>query len=85
MARGFPIDGEPTEIAEVVRLNGSWLAESDVPKLFINGEPGILARGRLGEIIRRWPNQTEIPVKGRKLLEEDSPNEIRAAIADFLK
>jgi haloalkane dehalogenase len=61
------------------------LAQSDVPKLFINGEPGTLARGRLRETIRRWPNQTEITVKGSKLLQEDSPDEIGAAIADFAK
>jgi len=82
--RSLPIDGEPAEVAEVVSRNCSWLAQSDVPKLFINGEPGTLARGRLREIIRRWPNQTEVTVKGRKLLEEDSPDEIGAAIADFV-
>ena len=83
--RSLPIDGEPAEVAEVVSQNCSWLAQSDVPKLFINGEPGTLARGRLREIIRRWPNQTEVAVKGRKLLQEDSPDEIGAAIADFVK
>jgi len=82
--RSLPIDGEPAETAEVVSRNCSWLAQSDVPKLFINGEPGTLARGRLREIIRRWPNQTEVTVKGRKLLEEDSPDEMAAAMADFI-
>ena len=82
--RSLPIDGEPAETAEVVSRNCSWLAQSDVPKLFINGEPGTLARGRLREIIRRWPNQTEVTVKGRKLLEEDSPDEVAAAMADFI-
>jgi haloalkane dehalogenase len=82
--RSLPIDGEPAETAEVVSKNCSWLAQSDVPKLFINGEPGTLARGRLREIIRRWPNQTEVTVKGRKLLEEDSPDEMAAAMADFI-
>jgi len=83
--RSLPIDGEPAEVVEIVSGYGSWLAHSDaVPKLFINGEPGTLARGRLREIIRRWPNQTEVAVKGRKLLQEDSPDEIGAAIADFV-
>jgi len=36
-------------------------------------------------MIRRWHNQIEITVKGRKLLQEDSPNEIGAAIADFVQ
>jgi len=83
--RSLPIEGEPAHVVEVVSENGSWLAQSDVPKLFINGEPGTLARGRLREIIRRWPNQTGVTVRGRKLLEEDSPDEIGAAIAGFAK
>jgi haloalkane dehalogenase len=83
--RSLPIGGEPTEVAGVVRQNCDWLAESGLPKLFINGEPGTLARGRLREIIRQWPNQMELTVNGRKLLPEDSPDEIGAAIADFVK
>lgn len=83
--RSLPIDGEPAHVANVVIENGRWLAQSHVPKLFINGEPGTLARGRLREIIHRWPNQTEITVKGRKLLQEDSPDEIGTAIAAFAK
>lgn len=81
--RSLPIDSEPRDVAEVVSRNVSWLAQSNVPKLFINGDPGTLVRGRLREIIRQWPNQTEVTVKGRKLLQEDSPYEIGAAIADF--
>jgi haloalkane dehalogenase len=68
----------------VVSQNQNWLAHTDVPKLFINAELGTLVRGRLREIIRQWPNQTEITVKGRKLLQEDSPNEIGAAIEKFV-
>jgi len=81
--RSLPIHSEPPEVAEIVSRNAKWLAQSDVPKLFINGEPGTLVRGRLREIIRQWPNQTEVSVKGRKLLQEDSPDAIGAAIADF--
>ena len=78
-------DGEPAEVVKVSSESHSWLAQRHVPKLFINGEPGTLARGRLRETIRRWPNQSEVTVKGRKLLQEDSPDEIGAAIADFVK
>ncbi len=83
--RSLPIDGEPAQVAEVVSRNGAWLAQSDVAKLFIKGEPGTLVKGRLCEIIRQWPNQTEVSVRGRKLLQEDSPDEIGAAIAGFIK
>ncbi len=83
--RNLPIDGEPAEVVKVVNDNGSWLAQSDVPKLFINGEPGVIARGRVRDFIRSWPNQTEVTVKGLKLLQEDSPDEIGVAIADFVR
>ena len=83
--RSLPIEGEPADVVERVSENGRWLEHTDLPKLFINGDPGTLVRGRLREIIRRWPNQTEVNVRGRKLLQEDSPNEIGAAIAAFVK
>jgi len=83
--RSLPIDSEPAEVADVVSRNSGWLAQSDVAKLFIDGDPGTLARGRLREIIRCWPNQTEVTVKGRKLLQEDSPDEIGAIIGSFVK
>lgn len=83
--RSLPLDGEPAEVVQVVSDSCRWLTDSDVPKLFINGEPGTLARGRLREIIRQWPYQTEVTVAGRKLLQEDSPNEIGAAVAEFVK
>lgn len=82
--RSLPIQGEPASVTEVVTENGSWLAKSNVPKLFINGDPGTLSRGRLRVIIRSWSHQTEVTVKGRKLLQEDSPDEIGAAIASFV-
>lgn len=83
--RTLPLDGEPAEIVRLMDEYGGWLAQSDVPKLFINGDPGQVVRGRVRQLIRSWSNQTEITVKGRKLLQEDSPDEIGAAIADFVK
>jgi len=83
--RNLPIEGEPAEVVKVMNEYTSWLAQSDVPKLFINGEPGAIATGRIREFVRSWRNQTEVTVKGRKLLQEDSPHEIGAAIADFIR
>lgn len=83
--RSLPLDGDPAEVVEAMNGYGDWLARSDVPKLLINGDPGAIMVGRVREIIRTWPNQTEITVKGRKLLQEDSPDEIGAAIADFVR
>ena len=61
-----------------------WLAESEVPKLFINAEPGSLLTGALREGCRRWPNQTEITVAGSHFIQEDSPDEIGQAIDHWL-
>jgi hypothetical protein len=38
--RGIPIDGEPAEVVAMVDEYRGWLAESDMPKLFIHAEPG---------------------------------------------
>jgi haloalkane dehalogenase len=83
--RNIPIEGEPADVAQVVEDYGAWLAESDVPKLFINGEPGALIRGRVRDFVRSWPNQTEVSVPGSHFIQEDSPDEIGAAVASFVR
>jgi len=83
--RSLPIDAEPREVVEVIDRSARWLAHCQIPKLFVRGDPGTLARGRVLDLIRTWPNQTEVTVKGRKLLQEDSPDEIGGAIAKFVR
>lgn len=83
--RNVPIDGEPADVAAIVADYAVWLAEGDVPKLFVNAEPGAIVRGRVRDFVRSWPNQTEITVAGRHYIQEDSPDEIGAAIADFVR
>lgn len=84
--REIPIDGEPADVTAIVEAYGAWLAESDVPKLFINAEPGrMMMRGNLREICRSWPNQREVTVDGLHYIQEDSPNEIGKAIASFVR
>jgi haloalkane dehalogenase len=34
-------------------------------------------------MIRTWPNQKQIPVKGSHFIREDSPHEIGRAVTDF--
>jgi haloalkane dehalogenase len=79
--RQIPLEGEPKEVVDVVEAYGRWLTESDVPKLFINADPGAILRGPQRELCRSWPNQTEITVRGTHFIQEDSPHEIGAAIA----
>ncbi|MCW2655389.1 MAG: dhaA [Mycobacterium sp.] len=83
--RNIPIDGQPADVVSVVEDYSRWLAESDVPKLFINADPGALVRGRIRELIRAWPNLTETTVSGTHFIQEDSPDEIGTAVAEFVR
>lgn len=83
--RQIPIAGEPRDVAEIAAQYQDWLARSPVPKLFVNAEPGSILTGRQREACRRFPNQTEIAVKGAHFVQEDSPHEIGAAMAEFVR
>lgn len=82
--RQIPLAGEPADVVEIVENYADWLSTSDVPKLFINAEPGTILIGRQREFARSWPNQTETTVAGIHFIQEDSADEIGRAIADWL-
>jgi haloalkane dehalogenase len=82
--RQIPIAGEPEDVTAIARDYAAWLAESEVPKLFVNAEPGAILTGPQRELCRSWPNQTEVTVAGSHFIQEDSPDEIGRAIADWL-
>src|SRR5438132_2678511 len=82
--RQIPIEGEPPEIVRVATDCGKWLAESRIPKLFINAEPGAILTGRQREFCRTWRNQTEVTVEGIHFVQEDSPDKIGEALAGFV-
>jgi haloalkane dehalogenase len=83
--RQIPIEGEPADVVKVVQDYSAWLGKSAVPKLFINADPGSILVGRQREVCRSWPNQTEITVKGLHFVQEDSPDEIGKAVAEFAR
>ena len=83
--RQIPIEGEPAEVVELVQSYADWLSKSDMPKLFINAEPGAILIGPQREFCRSLPNQQEVTVAGNHFLQEDSPNEIGEAIAQWRK
>jgi len=82
--RQIPIEGAPPEVVARVQSYANWLAESAVPKLFVDADPGAILIGRQRDFCRRWPNQTEVCVKGSHFIQEDSGPEIGAAIRDWL-
>ena len=82
--RQIPIQGEPKEVVKVVENYSNWLSSSDLPKLFINADPGSILTGKQREFCRSWPNQEEVTVKGTHFIQEDSPNEIGKAVSSFV-
>ncbi|MCI0798787.1 MAG: haloalkane dehalogenase, partial [Chloroflexi bacterium] len=81
--REIPLDGEPADVTDIVAGYARWMAGSNLPKLFINADPGVILVGAQREFCRSWPNQTEVTVKGNHLIQEDSPAQIGKAIADW--
>ena len=82
--RQIPLDGEPADVVEIVDAYSRWLSTSNVPKLFVNADPGTILTGAQREFCRAWPNQTEVTVPGFHFIQEDSPAEIGQAVADWL-
>lgn len=83
--REIPIDGEPGDMVRVIEANEAWLSGEDLPKLFVNADPGSIMGDRVRERVRSWPNQTEVTVPGVHFVQEDSGPEIGSAIADWLR
>lgn len=83
--RQIPMEGEPAEVVEIVQRYADWLSQSSVPKLFINGEPGLVLTGPSRDFCRTWPCQREVTVPGLHFLQEDSPEDIGRTIAGWLE
>ena len=83
--RQIPVDGSPQEVIDEVTKNGEFHKDSNIPKLFINADPGSILVGDQREFVRSWKNLKEITVKGNHFIQEHSPEEIGEAIKEFLE
>ena len=83
--RQIPIEGEPNDVHDIVAGYSAWLAASDIPKLLVNAEPGSILVGAQRDFCRTWKKQQEVTVAGMHFLQEDSPDEIGNAIAEWRK
>jgi haloalkane dehalogenase len=83
--REIPISGEPADVVQIARSYAEWLSGSDVPKLFVNADPGAILTEEQREFCRGWPSQTEVTVRGNHFVQEDSPDEIGEAIAGWYR
>ena len=82
--RNIPLDGEPNDTYVEINKNAEFHKNSNIPKLFINADPGFLLVGSQRDEVRNWNNLKEVTVKGNHFIQEDSPNEITAHIKDFI-
>ncbi len=81
--RQIPVGGEPADVCEIVKTYSKWLSGCEIPKLFINADPGAILIGAQREFCRGWKNQTETTVSGVHFIQEDSPHEIGEAVASW--
>ena len=82
--RQIPIAGEPEDVVKIASDYEKFLSSSNIPKLFIDADPGSILVGKQREKARLWPNQKEVTVKGGHFIQEISPNEIGEHIKEFL-
>jgi haloalkane dehalogenase len=83
--RQIPIEGSPADVVQISADYSQWMAGNDIPKLFINAEPGAILIGASREFCRSWKNQTEVTVPGSHFIQEDSGPAIGRAVADWMK
>jgi len=67
----------------IVEDYGQWMSSATFPKLFVNAEPGSILLGPQREFCRSWPNQREVTVAGLHFIQEDSAEEIGAALREW--
>ena len=70
--RQIPIAGEPADVAQIVADYSQWMADNDIPKLFVEAMPGAILTGAVAEFCLGWKNQSETTVRGSHFLQEDS-------------
>ena len=56
--RQIPISGEPPEMVALVQAYADFMAQSQLPKLFINAEPGSILVGKQREFCRSWDRKS---------------------------
>ena len=83
--RQIPILGEPADVVQIVSDYAQWMTQNDMPKLFVNADPGAILTGAARDFCRSWKSQTEVTVTGSHFIQEDSGPAIGRAVADRMK
>jgi haloalkane dehalogenase len=83
--REVPFGNDPAANAEIIGAYSAWLAESDVPKLFIQAVPGIIfSVAELRKFARSLPNQKIVQVYGGHFVQEVSGDAIGRALLEWI-
>jgi haloalkane dehalogenase len=82
--RQIPLSGEPEDVVKIVADYAVWLKNAELPKLLIIADPGSILVGDQLTFCRNWKNQQEVTVPGTHFIQEDSPDEIGKAVANFV-
>ncbi len=62
-----------------------WLrTDPRVPKLYLDPEPGFFAAG-VRRTVSSWPNTRKVKCKGLHFVQEDDPDTIGKAVANFVQ
>lgn len=82
--REIPIAEQPKDVHDIIQTYGRWLSFSDIPKLFIEAIPGSMFESHR-DFVKTWPNQSHVKIAGGHFVQEDSPDEVGAAILTWLQ
>ena len=83
----IPIDGEPSDVVELVQQYTDWLTRSTVPKLLLYAQPGAILRADLVA----WCTEhiealTSVDIgPGLHFVQEDQPHAIGRALRDWYR
>jgi haloalkane dehalogenase len=85
--RETPLDGPSEPAFARMSAFGQWLRRTELPKLFLYAEPGMVINSTVRqEILANVSNLTAVPLgAGRHFLPEEHPHEIGAAILEWAR
>ena len=83
----LPIEGEPADVVAAVQAYSEWLGKSDVPKLLLHAQPGVIMTQSLLEWCRNnIRNLKEVEIgPGAHFVQEDQPHAIGEAVAEWYR
>lgn len=85
--REVPIAGEPADVTNIIVLNGEWLHDTGIPKLFFYADPGAFGTPEVATYYAENLKNIETRYVGFGLhfIQEDHPHVIGRGLADWLR